>query len=248
MTVKSLTTAIKCFDMLEMVAGLPRPAKLADLARLAGESRATTYQRLLTLTTAGWLERLPDDTYRLSLRACRIGNAAMEQAGFGERALPILQRLTETTGETSSLVALEDNRLVIAQRIEARGILRADLRVGAELSYVDSASGKVWLTFGSEQRREHLAAEIGVSLSQREQKSIRTKGYAIGGGGETLPGIAVIAAPVFDHRGQCLAALSLVGPEARFDAKALIEPLLLATDTLARTFAGDPVTGPHEAS
>ena len=161
MTVRPLTTAVKCFDMLDLVAGLSAPARLADLARLAGESRATTYQRLLTLTIAGWLERLPDDTYRLSLRACRIANAALEQAGFGERALPLLQRLTADTGETSSLVAIDNGRLVIAQRVEARGVLRADLRVGAELSFVDSASGKIWLAYGPDDLAEHLRSAHG---------------------------------------------------------------------------------------
>lgn len=238
MSVKPLTTAIKCFDLLEQIAGLQRPARLAELARLIGESRATTYQRLFTLTMVGWLERLPDDTYRLSLRACRIANAAMEQAGFGERALPTLQQLTDETGETSSLVALEDNRLVIAQRVEARGVLRADLRVGAELSYMDSASGKIWLAYGPQHLTQSLSEEFDISLPQDELEAIRGKGYAVGGGGATLPGIAVIAAPVFDDSGQCLAALSLVGPEARFDDKPLVVPLLAAVETLTHTLAG----------
>jgi len=64
MTVRPLSTAVKCFDLIELIAELARPANLADLARLARESRATTYQRLLTLTTTGWVDRLPDDTYR----------------------------------------------------------------------------------------------------------------------------------------------------------------------------------------
>ena len=238
MSVKPLTTALKCFDMLELVAGLQRPARLAELARLVGESRATTYQRLFTLTTAGWLERLPDDTYRLSLRACRMANAAMEQAGFGDRALPILQQLTDATGETSSLVAIEDRRLVIAQRVEARGVLRADLRVGSELSYVDSASGKIWLAFGDDSLSTHLSELFEVSLPARELQKIRSTGYALGGGGETLPGISVIAMPVIDDAGNCLASLSLTGPETRFDAAALVEPLLSATEALTQTFHG----------
>ncbi len=238
MTVKPLTTAIKCFDLLEMIAELKAPVRLAELARLCGESRATTYQRLFTLTTTGWLDRLPDDTYRLSMRACRIANAAMEQAGFGERALPILQRLTEETGETSSLVAVEDGRLVIVQRVEARTVLRADLRIGTELSYIDSASGKIWLAFGPEQLVEQHSETLGAALPSRELKSVRTKGHAIGGGGTSLPGIAVIAAPVLDEAQHCIASLSLAGPEARFDAEALRNPLLTAAQELAATFSG----------
>ncbi len=238
MPVRPLTTAVNCLDLLDLIAAAGAPVRLADAARLSGQSRATTYQRLLTLVTAGWLERLSDDTYRLSLTACRIANAALEQAGFGDRALPVLQSLTDLTGETSSLVALENVRLIIAQRVEARGVLRADLRVGAELSFDDSASGKVWLAFGPGDLSERLAAGTGAKLPEEQRRSIRADGCALGGGGLTLPGIAVLAAPVLDDRGRCLASLSLVGPETRFDADRLRQPLLAAAEQLRSIFGG----------
>ncbi|MEL6964795.1 MAG: helix-turn-helix domain-containing protein [Pseudomonadota bacterium] len=238
MPVRPLTTAVNCLDLLDLIAAAGAPVRLADAARLSGQSRATTYQRLLTLVTAGWLERLSDDTYRLSLTACRIANAALEQAGFGDRALPVLQSLTDLTGETSSLVALENVRLIIAQRVEARGVLRADLRVGAELSFDDSASGKVWLAFGPDDLSERLAAGTGAKLREEERRSIQADGCALGGGGLTLPGIAVLAAPVLDDRGRCLASLSLVGPETRFDADRLRQPLLAAAEQLRSIFGG----------
>lgn len=238
MPVRPLTTAVNCLDLLDLIATAGAPVRLADAARLSGQSRATTYQRLLTLVTAGWLERLSDDRYRLSLTACRIANAALEQAGFGDRALPVLQSLTDMTGETSSLVALENARLIIAQRVEARGVLRADLRVGAELSFDDSASGKIWLAFGADDLGERLQSKAGTTLTVGERRAIREDGYALGGGGVTLPGIAVIAAPVLDDRGRCLASLSLVGPETRFDADRLRQPLLRAAERLRSVFGG----------
>ncbi|MEM9232260.1 MAG: IclR family transcriptional regulator [Pseudomonadota bacterium] len=228
MTVRPLSTALKCFDLIDVLAEASHADRLADIARKTGESRATTYQRLLTLCEAGWVERLPQDTYRLSLKACRIGYAALGQAGLGDRALPVLEKLTAETGETSSLVVLEAGKLVIAQRVESRGILRADLRIGAELSVQDSASGKIWLAFGSE------AATAGLegSLPENMLTKIRQGGFALGGGGSTLPGIGVVAVPVFDGGQNCVASLSLVGPETRFDTKRLIEPLKQAANDL----------------
>lgn len=232
MTVRPLSTALKCFDLIDVLAGSPQADRLADIARRTGESRATTYQRLLTLCDAGWVERLPDDTYRLSLKACRVGYAALGQAGFGDRALPTLERLTADTGETSSLVVLEGGRLIIAQRVESRGVLRADLRIGAELSVEDSASGKIWLAFGSESSKGKLEAR----LPETECAKIRKDGFALGGGGTTLAGIAVVAVPVFDGGQHCVASLSLVGPDTRFDANGMIAHLKQAAIELSDLF------------
>lgn len=243
MSVRPLTTAIHCFDLIELIATKQAPVRLAEAARLSGHSRATTYQRLLTLTTAGWLERLPDESYRLSLSCCRIANAALQQAGLDTRALPVLQELTDATGETSSLVALENGRPVIVQRVEAGGVLRADLQVGAELSFQDSASGKVWLVFSDDLQRKPIHADDVDSLNKRERQSIVAAGYATGGGGKTLPGISVIAAPVFDDYDRCLASVSLVGPESRFKASLLKQPLLEAAAELHDVFAGRLVNG-----
>ena len=93
MTVQPLSTALKCFHLLETIAQQHDAVRISELGRIVGESRATTYQRLFTLTTAGWLECLPDGRYRLSTRATRIGAAALKQAGFGERAQPVLDAM-----------------------------------------------------------------------------------------------------------------------------------------------------------
>jgi DNA-binding IclR family transcriptional regulator len=233
MAVRVLTTAVKCLETLELIADLPDSARLAELARLAGESRATMYQRLFTLVETGWVERLPDDTYRLSLKACRIAAAALTQAGLGERVQPLLDELAEALGDTVSLVMLQQERLIISQRAEGRGVLRADLRVGAELSYKDSASGAIWLAFGPSELAERLSV-AGVSLPNRKRiNAVRADRVSMGGGGETLPGISAIAVPVLDRRGVCLASLSVSSPEARFKPKKFLRTLQSTAGRLA---------------
>ncbi len=237
MSARPLSTALKCFDVLDTLADLPGPIRLSQLARKMGETRATSYQRLLTLTTAGWVDRLPDGTYRLSMRACRIANAALEQAGFGDRALPILENLTVATGETSSLVVLENDKVVIAQRVESRGVLRADLRLGAEMSFSESASGQIWTAFGPDDLRHRLAKKGIKTASDKILKTVKSSQISIAGGGTTLQGIAVVAVPVFGPTGDCLASLSLVGPDTRFNAELLIPPLREAASRLSALLA-----------
>lgn len=238
MTARPLSSVLKCFDLLELIAQADGPMRLADLARAGDESRATTYQRLLTLTTAGWVERLDDGTYRLSLRACRFANTALEQAGLGERALPILERLTKQTGETSSLVALENNRVIIAQRVEAHGMLRTDLRVGAEMSFVESGSGQIWTTFGPPDLASRLNA-LGIETVAPERRAeIRKLGFAVAGGGKTLAGISVIAVPVLGDHGECLFSLSLVGLESRFNPETAVAEIKRAAYEIGTLLSG----------
>ena len=233
MNVKPLSTALKCFDLLDTIAAQPGSVRISELGRMLGESRATTYQRLLTLTAAGWLERLADGSYRLSTKACGIASSALKQAGFGDRAQPILDDLVDQFGETVSLVLLEQGKLVITQRAEGQGVLRADLQVGAELTYSDSSSGAVWLAFGPAELIEDLR-ESGVKLPTKKQiESVQIEKISIGGGGKSLPGISSIAVPIIDRTGVCVASLSISGPDARFSPTDYVPALRDAADRLA---------------
>ncbi|MEM7744229.1 MAG: IclR family transcriptional regulator [Pseudomonadota bacterium] len=210
MSARPLSTGLKCLEMLELVAALPWPGRLADLARAAGESRATTHQRLLTLVTAGWVERTEEGHYRLSLRSCRIARAALDQSGLGDRVLPSLQRLTDQTGCASSLVVLEGTRIIIAQRVEAGGVLRTDLRPGAAMPWDVSASGAIWLAFGPDGLAARLVAEGTVLPVPDRIERVRKDGVSYGLSQGPLSGIGGVAAPVLDGSGALIASLSAV--------------------------------------
>lgn len=216
MNVQPLSSVVKCLEILDVMAEQPGAVRISELGRLVGASRATTYQRLLTLAISGWVERMPDGSYRLSTRACRVAATALNQAGFGARAQPVLDRLATDFGEAISLVMLQQDDLLIVQRAEGQGVLRADLKVGAQLSYVDSASGPIWLAFGPEELAQRLKKR-GTKIPARKQiELVREKRVAIGGGGRTLPGISALAVPIMGASGQCRASLSISSPEARF--------------------------------
>src|SRR5437588_2847345 len=91
--VRALSSVLKSLAVLDALTRTQRPMRLMELAQALDESRATTYQRLLTLAQAGWVDQSADGAYRLSLQATRAGNAALEQANLGERSTAVLQDL-----------------------------------------------------------------------------------------------------------------------------------------------------------
>lgn len=230
MPVQPLTSALKCFELLDVISAQSGPIRVSELGRLIGETRGTTYQRLLTLSTAGWIERLETGSYRLTAHACRVANAAMQHAGIDARVAQILNRLSKETGETSTLVTLEDLRPVIVQRVQSNDTLRVDQRIGAELSFKDSPSGKVWLAFGPRELADQLRVRGVAVASKAEVKRVRADGYATGGGGRTLQGVAAVSVPLMNRAGACAASMSVVCPDTRFDLDRMLALLQAAAN------------------
>jgi DNA-binding IclR family transcriptional regulator len=235
--VKPLASVLKSLSVLDALARSARPMRLMELAQALQESRATTYQRLLTLTQAGWVEQTAEGAYRLSLQAARAGNAALEQANLGERSASIMQELVLETHETVSLAALNGAHAQIIKRIEAEVVVRAQVHIGTRLSLDQSSSGRVLTAFAGPEQRERLG-KLGATLaSPALLREIARKGYA-SSSGKDVPGVRSVAAPVLDARGACLFALSIVTPTDRFDEARLARPLLRNAEKLSALIAG----------
>ena len=231
MAVKVLGSAVKTLSLLELIAEHDAPIRLADLTRILGEGRGTIYQRLMTLVEAGWLEQPEPGTYRLSLHLATIGQAALEQASFGERATSVLRELALDTEETASLAVLSGIQAQIIKRVETHVVVRAEVRVGTLLSLSDSSSGRVLTAFADSDYRGLLKRKGARLASDKLLREVRDLGYAVSSG-KDVPGVRSIAVPLFDKKSNCTAALSVVTPEARFDIDRLIAPLTQASRKL----------------
>jgi DNA-binding IclR family transcriptional regulator len=235
--VRPLASALKVLALLDRLAARRGSVGPAELAAELGESRATVYQRLLTLVVAGWVEAERDGRYRLTLRAARIARAAAEQAGIGDRAMQVLEALVAETRETASLAVLEGTEPCIVQRVEPAGVLRAELRVGATLDLSGSASGRVLVAYADEATQLRLRLGGAKLPETAVLEEVRRLGHAVSSG-QSIEGIRAAAVPVLDADGRCLAALSLVGPAQRFDAARWVTPLQGAARRLTATLEG----------
>lgn len=235
--VRALASPLKTLAVLDALGASQRAMRLADVVAAVGGNRGSVYQRLLTLVVGGWVEDDGDGRYRLSLHANRVGHAALAQAGIGERSTPILQSLVYETNETASLALLDGRDAYIAQRVEAAAVLRAELRIGTSLRLETSASGRVLSAFADAAQLEHLRAMGAILPSDSLMARIRREGFSVSSGLD-FAGVRAIAVPVLDSHSRCVAALSLVAPEARFDEAKLRKPLLRAAGRLNRLLAG----------
>src|SRR5438067_622566 len=115
--------------------------------------------------------------------------------------------------------------------------VRPQVHLGARLSLDQRSSGRVLTAFASPEQREHLAKKGAVLASPALLREVARKGYAVSSG-KDVPGVKSVAAPVFDGKGACLFALSIVAPTTRFDDGRLLRPLLRSADKLRVLIAG----------
>lgn len=230
--VRPLSSVLKTLAILDSLGKSERALRLVEVSQAIGGSRATVYQKLVTLVEAGWVEQNAEGAYRLSLHAARMGEAALRQANMGERSKAVLQQLVAEVGETASLAVLNGIEAELVQRVEAEVVVRVQRDVGFRMPLDQSASGRVLTAFAAPELRTALEKKGATLASDTLLKEIRRKGHAISSGRDAA-GVQTAAVPVFDGSGNCVSALSIVAPLSRFDGARYLKPLLRAAKQLS---------------
>jgi IclR family transcriptional regulator, KDG regulon repressor len=217
-TVRKAMAVISAFSYSEPVLGVSELARRLDLGK------STVHRILTTLVDDGFVERTDDDRYQLSFKLYEIGQQVAASSDLRERAHPSLERLRNESGETAHLAVLAGTDVVYVDRLESPHMLHLLTRVGRRRAAHATSSGKCLLAFGAPADVEQVVAgglpRLGprtitsAALLRRTLKDVRIRGYAASVE-ESAPGVASVAAPIFDAAGECIAAMSVAGPITR---------------------------------
>jgi DNA-binding IclR family transcriptional regulator len=205
--------------MAILLAFLPGDVRLTltEICRRAGLPLATGHRLIAELVGGGFLERLPDASYRAGIRLWQIGIQAAEPRELRELALPYMMDLYAETRENVQLAVLHDDRALYLERLRGPKSVPVVTRVAAELSLHATAVGKALLAFGPAEIVERV---IGSGLTahtpstivdparlRAELAEVRRSGLAYTYE-EMSIGTCSVAAPV--GAGEPIAALSVV--------------------------------------
>jgi DNA-binding IclR family transcriptional regulator len=198
-----------------------------DLSARLGFSPATVQRILQTLKAHAFIEQDPfTQQYRLGNIYFRFLETIQSIFPITRTALPFMQRLLSQTMETVHLNAIDQLERVCIETLESPRLLKAGMPVGNRSPLHAGASSKCLLAFSSPEFIETYLADAGLHrLTPRtitdsdalrmELERIRQQGYAASIG-ERTPGLGSLSAPILNHRGTIIAALSLAIPETRF--------------------------------
>jgi IclR family transcriptional regulator, KDG regulon repressor len=199
---------------------------VSELARRLGLGKSTVHRLLTTLVGEGLIERDPrTGGYRLGLVVFELGEAVRVHLDLHAAAGPVLASLREQTGESSQVGVLDGHEVVYVDRLESSQSLRLFTETGRRVPVHCTSSGKVLLaSLDPEALEQVLAAAPLLRLTDHtitgrdellaELDKVRRRGWAEAVNEREL-GVASVAAPVRDARGEIVAAISIGAPTVR---------------------------------
>ena len=193
-------------------------ASVADVAAALELPRASAHILLSTLVQGGYLRQSGRrGRYRLDLKVLELTNAVLRHMPVRERAAALLHELAAETGLTAYLAVLFRGHAMTIDRIVPRPTPQARSDLGHTNPAHSSAMGKAILAhlpadaleaYFKNAKLERVTERTIVSKKalRAELASVRERGYAFSEG-EHRPGVRSIAAPVFAHGGEVVAAI-----------------------------------------
>jgi len=222
-----------------------RPMALKDLAALAGMAPAKAHPYLVSFGKLGLVEQdKASGHYGLGPLALQLGLISLQQADPVRLATPLIEALALSSGHTVALAVWGTHGPTIVRLADAPAAVHVAMRHGTVFSITGTASGQLYAAYlpeaqvrplyEAERRQAPDAAHPpwagfvrGVLAEVRAQGLSRAEGAVV-------PGVSALAAPVFDHRGAIVLAVTMIGPSAALDT-GWHSPLAEQLRTLGRT-------------
>ncbi len=216
-------TVEKAIDVLFHLNAQPEARGVTAIAAELGLAKSSVHRLLVTLTGRGLVEQDERGRYRPGIGLVALGLGALEREPVVVAARPVLEQEAEALGETFFLVGQRAHEIVVLDKVEGTGFLRAAPRVGSAVPVHATAVGKLYLAFASEDvvfptgPLEAFTPGTAVDPGALRAAVAETKLRRWASNrDEWIPGLSVLAAPVLVGE-RMLAAVALAMPSPRME-------------------------------
>lgn len=227
---------------------------VGEMARRLNVHRSTASRLAATLNYCGYLQ--PDGEqgrYRLGAKLVMLGQLANTEIDIQRLSEPLLRAMASELGESVHLGILDGREVVTTALADGWRTVRMHSTLGKRSPAHCSAMGKAILAGQGDEKitevfnKRKLEAPTPNSIRtlpmlKAELTKIRERGYSTDDE-ELELGLKCIAAPVQDHSGEVIAAVSVSGPASRMEGKLreqAIKSVIVAATELSRRLGGHP--------
>lgn len=237
----------KGLDILELLSREEAGLTQSEISRALNRSVSEIFRMLVVLTERGYIA-LDTDTDRYGLTTLLFEVA---------HRTPMIRRLTALAGtqmrslarqvnQTVHLGVISNDALLVIGQVDSPGNNILSIRLGARIDLWRASSSRVILAFMSEEDVEDFLARVPLPADKtadqmrRELAAIRARGHEATDS-FVVQGITNISAPVIDHTGQAVAAMTIPHLQ-RYDDPigfdACRQALLATAGQLSRSLGG----------
>lgn len=218
-------TVVRSMDILNLFIDHAQ-LTFQEIISLSGIPKTSVYRMLMSLEEMGLLEKGADSKYRLGLIFLNFGHLVSSRLDIRQIALPIMQELHDDVNEAVNLIVKQNNEAMYIEKIDTNQKVRLYTAIGRRSPLYAGACSRVILSFLPSIEIDKYMESIELqpfamgTITDKEglYKTIRQAqkdGYTISHS-ELENHTSAIAAPIFDHKGDVIAGISIAGIEANY--------------------------------
>ena len=218
-----------------------RPMALKDLAREAGMVPGKAHPYLVSFVRIGLIEQdALSGAYFLGPLALQLGLISLQQANPVQVVTPLIVELAQRIGHTVAIAVWGTRGATIVRLEESPSAVHVNMRHGTVFSLANTASGRLFAAYQApavarahleiERKRQRVQPDDLVSgmppapplpsWKEFEKQLADVRAHRVSRSvGEVVPGVNAMAAPVFDHTGAMVLAITSIGSAAVFDTR-----------------------------
>lgn len=202
----------KGLDILELLSTESTPMSLAQIGQRLKRTSGEIFRMLAALERRGYLARGPrPEQYLLTNKLFDLAHRHPPTKRLIACAVPVMEDLARAIQQSCHLAVRHGDAALIVAQVDCPGFTGFAVRVGAHAPLAESCSGRVLLAFQEpEIRKAWLETAPGAArgVSEALLDAIRAQGWNRQESG-LHPGIVDFSAPILDHDGCALAALTI---------------------------------------
>ncbi len=239
----------RAMDVLEVIGTSTDPVSLKNITERVGLPKSTVYRILSNLESRGYICCSNEGGYRLGVTFLTLGQKAERGFELKRLARPHMTRLNQLTNESVHLGVLARNKVLYLDSIDSPHTIRLVAQIGGSNHLHCTSLGKALLIAHTDDEIRQILIEAGMERRThytlvtpeaflKEMEVVRRVGFGFDDR-ESDNECFCIGAPIYNHLGQVLAAISVSGPISRVSrrtAETIVVPRLIeATRSISRS-------------
>lgn len=224
-----LNTVARAVTVLEQFMNSGAELGVSEVAQRVGLHKSVAHRILATLTDLGLLAPgSTEGTYRLGIKALELGLSYLRHSPLERVAQIHLNRLAHQLPDMAFHVAILDGTEIVYQKsVSGPQANWVSPTLGRRQQAYSTSLGKVLLAYLSPAELDTYLSKVELrpftsntitspDVLRQELEQIRVREWALDNQ-ENYPGRCCVGAPIRDHTGKVVAALSLAGLTEHFD-------------------------------
>ncbi|GAA3413224.1 IclR family transcriptional regulator [Paenibacillus hodogayensis] len=218
-------TVVRSMDLLQLFLTHTK-LTITDMVELSHIPKTSVHRMIGSLEEMGFLTKQADGYYTLGLLFLQFGNLVAERLNIRHIALEAMQHLRDDVNRAVHLAVRDDHSTMYIEKLDTDHPVRLFTKIGKKAPLYAGASSRIILAFMPDADRENYLNEVelkplcsGTIIDKQQLREALVQSQKTGysfSRSELENYTAELGAPIMDHTGQTIAALSIAGLDVQF--------------------------------